>query len=497
MLKSIMKIIKINNCLNIEINETVDRVNITASAQNIIKISKENIILINENISNDRDVIIDFIISINGNNINFSGENFYELYSDYEEILDMNNDKSCVSELKICIKKIIENRVLSIYSLKSFLKYVNSISCYSFLELLNKKKYCYFEILDKGLEINCYTNMFYFYTKGLSINNEFDEIISKHILDTQLQNCSYANRSAISFEPYNFKLEGMYNKDIGEIFQKLTIIFSLITIFDISEIKSDNIEISLYGKSVQSFNLNYKETNFDDLNYYYSIFKWIFEKENITDKLLIVRNVLSINLYGKIILEVPQNIISTIKSNYKIYLHDNFEKYVSSKSIAISNLLDIQKQILDLSNNLTDNFFKNIIAICSFIFTLIIVNPISDGNLTDIFTKDITIISLVLTIFSIIFLVYNLYDINSKKENLYLLHENINTIYSDILSEETLNEIINNNNYYKESKQKLDKKIKILTILWGIIIFTFFILTIILGGKHFYNNYNTRRFWYC
>ncbi|OPJ58144.1 hypothetical protein [Clostridium chromiireducens] len=491
MINSIINLIQDSTSINISIKEDFERLSINASSNSLINLKENCVDLLKHQLLNSRDYILDFIISINDNPIHYDLENFQEFWEEYSEISELHiTDTECKCELNITIKKHHENNILSVYSLDSLCNYINSLNLTSILSLLAKKKYSYFEIIDESLYINCYSNMFYFYTKGTSINPQFEKNSSKEILDISTQNCSYANRLQLDFEPNNFKFSGSINPQLNNLFEKILIIFSLILIFDISHIKENKIELSLCGKTVQNFIIDYTSVNAVNLNIYYAIFEWVYSKENVVDKLLICRNVLLINLYRKETLDIPCNLLSTIKSNFKIYIQDNYEKYVSSKTTAITTLLDIQKQISELSNNLTDNFFKNITIICTFVFTIIIVKPIGDGKLTNIFTKDVTLISIALTILSIIFLKYTLIDIDSKKNNLYLLQTNINKIYTDILSTETLDEIVTNNEYYLNSKLQLDKKIHDYTILWSLVILLFFLLTLVLGWDHFYYVFN-------
>lgn len=491
MINSIINLIQDSDSLHITIEENFERLSINASSQSLINLSENYIDLINQRFLNNRDCLIDFAIIINDNQINCDLENFGEFWEEYTETLKFHEtDTLCKCNLTIGIKKCIRNSTLSIYSLDSFYNYINALNLSSILSLLAKKKYNYFEIIDSSVNLNCYSNMFYFYTQGTHINHQFDKNSSKEILDSRIQNCNYSNTLYLNFEPNNFKLVGTHTTQLNSIFEKILIIFSLISIFDISAIKENNIELSLCGKAVQNFNLDYKLINTDELHVYYEIFQWIYEKENILDKLLICKNVLLVNLYRKIKLDIPSNLLSTIKSNFKIYIQDNYEKYVSSKTTAITTLLDIQKQISELSNNVTDNFIKNITIICTFIFTIVIVKPIESGKLTDIFTKDITGISIALTSLSIIFLIYTLSDTKSKKDNLYSLQVNINQLYNDILSTETLDEIVTNNQYYINSKKQLDIKIHKYTILWSLVILLFFLLTLILGWNHFYYVFN-------
>lgn len=486
MINLILDIIKDYGFDKTSIDESFERLVINASSSNLINIDKNFIKKINNQFLSKRECILDFILTINENDIIYDFENpslFWEQYSDAIDFNDMNSDCNC--KLSIITKKYIKDKILSIYHFDSFLKYIDTINFNDILNIFYDYKYTYFEILDNSFDINSHTNMFYFYSVGQSIYEHFDKNNSQKVLEIQHQNCIFANRILFDFEPNNFNLIGNSNNKLHLFFKKLLIIFSLISVFDNSEIKENNLELSLCGKSILNFKIDCKNIILDKAYVYYEIFNWIYQKGNAIDKLLVTRNVLFVNIFRNNTILLPNTILATIKSNYKIYTQDNYAEYVSSKTTAISTLLDIQKQISELSNNLTDNFIKNITMFCTFIFTIIILNSVNNGKFSEIFTKEITLISTCLIMISIIFLVYTLIDINSKKENLISLQKNIKLIYNDILSPETLDEIVDKNAYYITSQNELNKRINIYKYLWLIVISAFSIATLALGWKHF------------
>ena len=113
--------------------------------------------------------------------------------------------------------------------------------------------------------------------------------------------------------------------------------------------------------------------------------------------------------------------------------------------------------------------------------TIIIVNSINDGKFKDIFTKDITYISLFLLIVSLLYLIYTCHEYNSNKKRIETIYNRQKENYKDILTETEVNELLKNNEYYNTDMDNANTKRKFYCILWCIFLFVFLILLFILG----------------
>ena len=115
------------------------------------------------------------------------------------------------------------------------------------------------------------------------------------------------------------------------------------------------------------------------------------------------------------------------------------------------------------------------LAIFSFLLTVVLVNIVSQNPLDNIFTKDITaLVELILLGSAIYFLACLLETIYKyeKTNNAYnLLRRN----YEDIFSEEELNEIFNNDEVFKKCKKIVIRNIVIFSALWIL----FFVVAVI------------------
>lgn len=472
------------NDLIFEFKETFNQLDITINSPSLITLKKNFLEIINSQLG-EFDNLIDFNINIDGNTILYNYKDPHEFWSEIQGAIDYCDDiTSCKCTVKILIKKNRNLNKLSIYYIDIFFDYLNSLNLNSLLELLYKYKYTYF-IIYNNASINCGTNMFRFCSFNCNNNYIFDTNSSNDCMDFILKNCNFANRSSYYFEPANFNIDDSAPDSIKNLFNKLIAIFSLISLFDISSISDNDLTLTLTGNTIYNITIEYSSISLDKYLNFFNIFNWVHKGNNNSDKLLIARNVLLANLYEKTLLELPQNILGTVKSNYKIYSKDNYEKYASAKSTSINTLLDLQNQLSNLSNTLTDNFSKNLIFISTFIFSTVIINSMNNGKFTDIFTKEITLILIGLIFISILLLYYTRADIKSKRRIIDSLQSNIRTIYSDILSEETMDDIIDNNEYYKTLNLELDKRINLYTFFWWIIIIIFLFLTITVGWKHF------------
>ena len=108
----------------------------------------------------------------------------------------------------------------------------------------------------------------------------------------------------------------------------------------------------------------------------------------------------------------------------------------------------------------------NVIAIFAFLFTVILANIVSDQPLSNIFTRDITILleSVLIASFLYLFICYaqSKYEINKVCDSYKLLKNN----YLDILTQEDLNDIFDNDRIINNMKSTIQKTRKNYVIAW-------------------------------
>ena len=146
---------------------------------------------------------------------------------------------------------------------------------------------------------------------------------------------------------------------------------------------------------------------------------------------------------------------------------------------ALSNYQQILYQFFDFTQNLKQSpktgeyacfllnkFKSNVIAIFAFLFTVILANIVSDQPLSNIFTRDITILleSVLIASFLYLFICYaqSKYEINKVCDSYKLLKNN----YLDILTQEDLNDIFDNDRIINNMKSTIQKTRKNYVIAW-------------------------------
>ncbi|MDG6893969.1 hypothetical protein G6Z26_04465 [Clostridium perfringens] len=468
--------------------ESFDKVEIKIESLNINFIYDELYTI--HNLISPRDHILDLKFRIKDSEpIILSQGNFKNFIDDVNSEKDY-KDSNELEVLEFSIKKNLTNSFLSIYSLEEFSKFLNSLTLENLLKIINNYlsandfKHLYFLVLDEVKKhINSHSNIFSFVSSNDSVINT--DFIYCKTLDERFKFCKFENHSEFKFDPYDFKIDNPFFDSIDLIMEKLCIIFSLISIFDSSKIENDNINLTLYGKIYKNFSINFRTFDISNLTYTFDIFTWIYNDKNIVDRIMISRNVLSKYLLPMNELNITKDIVKAIKSNYKIYLKENFEQYVSIKNNIIDSLLKVETETISLLNSFTDNFIKNMGAICTFIFSAIILNSFSDKKFENIFTKDITFISVILIIISILFLVLTYKDIMFKYKIVNKITENISLNYKDLLDIEEVDKIFSSYDSITSVDTSFKKRINYYTCAWIIVIILISIITFVLGFQHF------------
>lgn len=120
----------------------------------------------------------------------------------------------------------------------------------------------------------------------------------------------------------------------------------------------------------------------------------------------------------------------------------------------------------EYATELLDKFKVNIIAIFSFIFSVILANIVSDQPLDNIFTKEITVLVECVIIGSFIYLIICYLQSNYEIRKVYDSYNRLKQNYKEILSDGDLQEIFGNDEMLNRMKKTISKSQKIYLVLW-------------------------------
>ncbi|CKH08238.1 Uncharacterised protein [Fusobacterium polymorphum] len=400
-----------------------------------------------------------------------------EIIEEEFRLLDEEDEKCIIIE----IYKKYKNSTLSIYSLKKFTESLKSKTIegllFSFLEKF-KEKQVFFKLLRDNLE---FYSKKYIFTKNNKDKFIVDNIISveKNLIFERNELCNINSKQELNILPDDFYLISRTEEylDIERIFNSLTILSAIIAISNFSNFTENILEYTIYGyKTIKNkIFLNDYLKNFSVVDSLYSVFKWIYkEKENILERMEISRNIITLYLLDEDILKINNNILSSIKSSYSIYLKKNVDRYIRALKELQDLLSNLENNFYILQDTFSNKFKKNIGTIFAFFFTTILFNVLSNGKIQNIFTKDISILSLTLLFISAIIFLSEVVELNKNIKRLEENYKEKKQYFNFILNKDEIKDIFEDEKFLKKNKEEIQKvknKYLILFFIINLIIF--------------------------
>lgn len=405
--------------------------------------------------------------------------------SGYDEFAD-NLDKGEKLKISIHIDKITIGNIISIYCMKKFWEDICdrtiTDSMRFFSDRLKNNERIYFVNYDTDEQ---------FISKSILLaNSEKDINLEEFDRKEKLERCKLSSYfyNALEFNliPEDFEFIISPKADnICKLFNSIQVILSLVYISDYSFIKDNQLIIQINGYrkceyTIDIFNLK-KKSNYEEL---VKIYKWIYQDGNVTDKATLSRNIISLHCKYVNILDIDERTLSTIKSNYQLYMKDNIDQYIDLKNKLTQFIIESGQKVTDISYLLAHRLNANFIAFVSFFLTIFLTNiPLNDG-VRSIFTKDITIITFIILIGSLLYLLISIDEVNKKivryKKSYYMLKD----MYKDVLDETDIDNIFNHDKEIKDIEKEIYKSRDKVTLVWCIIIVLIFIAIDYVSGFH-------------
>lgn len=395
--------------------------------------------------------------------------------------VDYNNylseiDLSEAINVNISIEKEIENNAISIYCYDLFLEDICSLSLFdilgAFANLLSGLEQLNFIVFDKPCS---------FMTKTMSFSTEENSVFSTEFSRLKrLQDCYDISRFScikkLDLIPEDFRIVvDTPNNPITNIFEKLYTILSLAFISTTSSLDNEKIFTQITGQRSISYEIDINTIkNNDEL---YKIYSWIFTDGNSTDKAIIARNVISLHCRYTNLIEIDALAFASIQSNYTLYLRNNVNQYLELKNKVAEYICDVVVKTGDYATTILDRFKQNLIALVGFLLTTMIANIVSSTPLDNIFTKDITVLVYSILMGSAVFLGLSVIETNYKVKKIEKSYVSLKENYTEILSQDDIEEIFKNDKLFVEVKREIQSKTILLSVLWAIVlVFLFFVV---------------------
>ncbi|MCB0666081.1 MAG: hypothetical protein KDC80_09680 [Saprospiraceae bacterium] len=380
-------------------------------------------------------------------------------------------------KFSLLINKHSNDNVLNVYNLSQFQMFWRNIKSIDLLKalspMLRNCQKIHFVIREP--------NFISFRTKGIHFSSDMQEM---QAFDEGISNeeVHFGNYQDYPFAPSWFQLikRPEENNPITDKLDILKALFSIISIFDITSIVDNKLHYKLTGyktfEGVMEINKDFIKCS----STYYSLYDWGYSsKGNLTDKLGLIRNILSIYLNNNI-LELDKNILISIKSSYKTYLKENVGRYLEIRSKVFNELSWISQKSSEVVEKYLGNYQRSILTYVSFFVSVFILRILSTGNFVDVFSKDATILSFSFLAISAIFLIFSFWNLRMEKKRLNRKYNNIKSRYRDLLVEKDIDQILDDDKEFKYEMSFVENRLIIYTILWIVTLLVLFsaILTV-------------------
>lgn len=400
----------------------------------------------------------------------------------YNEFTENNSDPEYKIDIHIKVSKSIDDSdKISIYCFESFNKNMLQKNIETIMRFFNDRLNKHAEIIFVN-----YDNEYNFTTKTISMVNA-DIDIEKEPYDRkgQLEKCkcitNFLNMSDYELIPEDFYFQTVFlDAETKEIFAKIRCLLSLIYICNISRIDNGKLYLQLNGYRNKEYIIDINEFQYRPIyEEFFNIYIWAVSDGNITDKMSLVRNIMSIHCKYSDILEIDKKTLASIKSNYDLYLRENVNKYIELKNKVVEFAIKMSKESNEIILDFISNLKKNIATFVTFILGTIIANVVSDKPLDNIFTDDIVAICCWILLGSFVYLFISLKETDFKIRRYKEEYKQLKKSYTDFLDESDINDIFENDKSYIENIKEIESiKQKYKNIWIFMIIITFIAICI-------------------
>lgn len=393
----------------------------------------------------------------------------------YNDFISSLEDYTDTINIYLSIEKTIANNTLSIYNFDEFSKVLLEKPRMDIMKvfslLLQNLDYIVFELYDSDILFS--TNTMLFKSSGQSLAIKTFSRLKKV---SACKDISYFyNLSSFSLIPDDFKIENTFEGNPFEkIFGELESVISLIYLSSTSSLECGMLKGQICGQRNVDFEYSI-DTEFKHNEELYKIYNWVYTEGNIVDKAIIARNIISLHCKFTSLLDTDEKTYASIQSNFKLYSKDNAAQYIELKNKLAEFICEVIARVGDNATALLGNFKANLIAIFGFLFSVVLVNIVSEQPLNSIFTKEITAIMELILCGSFIYLVICVIEINYKLSKTVESYNILKQNYNAILSESDLEEAFGRDALIESVKKTVKNGIRNYSIAWLLFLLISFI----------------------
>lgn len=400
---------------------------------------------------------------------------------EYDKYFGMGSFDDDIS-VKVYVDKAICNNILSIYNFSTFAMDISEQNFSSvllvFSSLLQGQDKLLFEVLDEDV---------FFCTKTMAFMHDTKVIFNPKVNRKEKIDKCRDNTYCYPAQEYGIIPDDFYiiTDYIGnyftQLFAKISTLLALGYISNQSSINENQIIGQINGQRNASFDFDFEKISTN--NELFKIYDWIYTEGNSTDKALLARNIISLHCKYASVIDTDDKTFSAISSNYQLYLKENANKYIEAKGKVSEYICNIVAKIGEDIGGLSSGLKNNLVAFFGFLLTVVLVNIVSEQPLSNIFTKEITVIIELIVLGSFLYFLICLFEIKCKKKHNTTAYHELKENYRDVFSSEELNNIFKSDELMISAKKSLNKGIWFYSVLWCIFLLIILISVEILSDN--------------
>lgn len=288
-----------------------------------------------------------------------------------------------------------------------------------------------------------------------------------HVLDREIHVSVFLNRNEIPFVPEDFHvIEKRYGEPVLSLFQKLECVLYLLYIANTSYVVENKLVIQLKIDSGMDIELH----DFQSDEKIQEIGSWIFSGDSAVERAGIARNILAEKCKtSSDLLNISQDTINSIKSNFVIYQRDTTEQYIETKNRIADNIVELGRQQEDMVQDIVDGLRNNLIAIVTFLITVILAGVDMDKMLQgDSLPYNVRFVTIILIVGSAVYLIASIIGTNFKLKSLERSYNQLKEHYETLLVADDVNTAFGST--YEETVQRVKKYRNRIACVWGVFI---------------------------
>jgi len=407
--------------------------------------------------------------------------NFLSSFNDLNNLLSSHEEGEKIN-VKINIYKTSTDNQFHFYSKDCFFSYIKSFDSLSLANFFSSSVFnhttkIYILINDFVGTLN--SSRFFIAAQYQADEEDYD------YREKRISNIISNNHSSffgkLKVLPEDFIFEGNGEMDLSTLtlFQRLGKILLISSIFDITDLTTENFYYKLNGYKSISESIEANNINTENLDDFYNIYLWIYNSGNILDKIGLARNLISLHLKKGFSLELEGDVFESLKSSYKIYEKQNVKQYIEVRNKMSDQILDYGKRMASFTDNFANGFQKSALSLVTFFSSLIVTRILATPKNNSDFIMYSTLITLVFIGITLVYMVISRFELTEQEVRFKKSYEDFKIRYTDLLTEEDIARILNNDEEHKADLTYIKNKKKWYTTLWIIVLILILIATII------------------